>query len=139
MSAAPTIYVAVDEALINDPGYMAQATGRGVYAAGDVPPNAPLGYTEIGSSLENPAETFGTDGADGVLTLTVRHTSKKTALWMFREIRRVLHGKPLPLGVMTADSQALVQGEVRLMEDFANPDGGHSAVSQYLTTTVVTA
>ena len=144
--AAPTVYVAVDQALVNDVTYMAVAVDRGVYAAGDVPDNQRLtdggskvGYTEIGSSGESAWDTFATDGSDGVLTLTVRATSKKTALLLAKHLHRVLHDKALPSGVMTADSQALVRGAVTLIEDFPNPDGGHSAVLRYSTLAVSTA
>ena len=148
--ASPTVYVAVDQALLADGSYMAVAVDRGVYAAGDVPANQRLtdggskvGYTEIGSSTEDIAfasvGSFDTDGADGTLTLTVRATSKRTALLLAKHVVRVLHDKALPSGVMTADSQALVRGVVQLVEDFANPDGGHSAVLRYATATVNTA
>jgi hypothetical protein len=146
--AAGTVYVAVDQALLADGAYMAVAVDRGVYAAGDVPDNQRLsdgagrnGYTEIAGSLENPDDTFGMNGGDGVLTLTVRATSKRWALVLAKHVHRVLHGTPITaaLGVLTADSQALVRGDVRLIEDFPNPDGGHTAVLQYLTSTVSTA
>jgi hypothetical protein len=149
--AAPTVYVAVDQALLADAGYMAVAVDRGVYAAGDVPDNQRLtdsdtaptkfGYAEIGSSNENADDQFATAGADGVLTLTVRAISKRWALILAGHIHRVCHGTTLPggLSVFTAGSQALVSGEVQFVEDFADPDGGHSAVLQYRAFTVSTA
>ena len=148
--AAGTVYVAVDAALLADSSFMAVAVDRGVYASGDVPANQRLndggskvGYVEIGASGEDiafaSAGSFDTDAADGTLTLTVRATSKRTALLLAKHVVRVLHGQPLPSGIMTADSQALVRGVVQFIEDFANPDGGHSAVLRYLTATVNTA
>ena len=149
--AAPTLYVAVDTALLADTDYMAVAVDRGAYAAGDVPPNQRLdnsapgvadtrhGYTEIGSSSESPDDLFATEGADGVLTLAVRATSKRWALILARHVHRVLHGAALPPAVMNPDSQALVRGDVHFVEDFPNPDGGHSAVLHYRTSTVSTA
>lgn len=147
MSAAAAIYVAVDVALRADSAYMALAVDRGVYAAGDVPDNQRLtdgtakqGYAEIGSSNESAADTFGTEGDGGTLTITIRATSKRWALQLYKRARAVLHNTPLTAGLPTfnTDSVALVAGEVRLIEDFPNPDGGHSAVMQYLTSTVST-
>lgn len=140
--ASPTVYVAVDAALLADSGYMAVAVDRGVYAAGSVPDNQRLsdgsgknGYTEIGSSTEADFDTYDFDAANGALTLTVRATSKRWALILAREIHRVLHTKQIQTGVFTGESQWLVEGRCRFLEDFPNPDGGHSAVLQYLTLT----
>jgi hypothetical protein len=148
--AAPTIYVAVDVALLADSAYMALVVDRGVYAAGDVPDNQRLsdggsrvGYLEIGSSTEttDEQESFEADAASGVLTLTVRATSKRWALILARHVRRVLHRTPLTaaLSTITGESQWLIEGEVQFVEDFANPDGGHSCVLSYLTSTISTA
>jgi hypothetical protein len=148
--ASPTVYVAVDAALIADVSYMAVAVDRGVYSAGDVPDNQRLtdgssrhGYTEIGSSGEisdgAAVDAFDNDASDGTLTLTVRAVSKYWALVLARHIRRVLHRTQIQTGVFTGDSQWLVVGVVRVIEDFANPDGGHSAVLEYRTSTISTA
>lgn len=146
MSAVPTVYVAVDSAILADVTLMAILVGRGVYAAGDVPQGlavtdggARVGYVEIGASGETNDPTFGTDGHDGVLTLAIRATSKRTATIIYRHLYRILHDKPLPSGVMTADSQALVEGALSYVEDFRDPTGSHNAVARYATLTVSTA
>src|SRR5678816_875627 len=114
-SAVPTIYVAVDSAILADPTIMAILVDRGVYAEGDVPdnqrldnsdetaPNPPTrhGYIEIGTSRETGAALFGTDANEDGQRLTVRATSKKWALTIYREMKRVCE-QPLPSGVMTA-------------------------------------
>lgn len=146
MSAVPTIYVAVDSAILADVTLMAMLVGRGVYAAGDVPQDMPItnggsrvGYVEIGSSAETNDPTFAMDGHDGVLTLAIRATSKRTATVIYRHLYRILHDKPLPSGVMTADSQAWVEGSLSYVEDFPDPTGSHNAVAHYATLTVNTA
>jgi hypothetical protein len=149
-AASLTVYLAVDSALIADVSYMAVAVDRGVYTHGDVPENQRLtdgagknGYTEIGGSGEISddvnAGSFSVDASDGTLTLTVRAVSKYWALTLAKHVRRVLHRTYIQPGIFTGDSQALVVGVVRLIEDYANPDGGHSAVMHYHTSTVSTA
>lgn len=151
MSAAAAVYVTVDVALRADSAFMAAAVDRGVYAAGDVPDNQRLtddgdkvGYAEIGSSTEGAESdvgSFGTEGQDGVLTVAFRATSKRTALLLYKLARAVLHNTPLTAGLPTfnTDSLALITGTFRLVEDYPNPDGGHTAIAQYLTNTVSTA
>lgn len=147
--AARTVFVAVDQALVGDATLMAMLVlaPRGVYAEGDVPPNHPVsvpgtarvGFISIGGSTERDADTFATSSADGELTLYVRSTNKNTGLQIAKEIHRVLDGKNLPSGVMNPDSQALVEGVVRLIDDYPDTTGAHNTVLQYVTHTVSTA
>jgi len=143
--ASPTVYVAVDAALLADSQYMAVAVDRGVYATGSVPDNQRLsdgtgknGYTEIGSSTETDNDQFDFDAANAALTLTVRATNKRWAMILSRHIERILHTRQIQTGVFTGESHWLVEGRIRFIEDFANPNGSHSAVLQYVTSTVYT-
>lgn len=148
--AAVTVFVGVDQALVNDATLMAMLVlaPRGVYAEGDVPPNHPVqdpndanrvGFVTIGGSTERDADTFATPAADGELTLYVRSTNKWTGLKIAREVHRVLTGSSLPPAVMTPDSQAVVDGVVRVVDDYPDPTGAHNTVLQYVTATVSTA
>jgi hypothetical protein len=145
-SAVPTIYVAVDGAILADSTIMAVLVDRGVYAAGDVPDNQPVtdgvsrfGYVEIGTSRETHANLLGTEGRDDGLRLTVRATSKRWALIIYRHLERILDGKALPSGVMSPDSFADYIQSLEFIEDFAEPDGAHAAVGDYRVSVVSTA
>ena len=150
-AAAGTIFRAVDNALTNDATLMAMLVlaPRGVYAEGDVPPGHPVsvpgtnrvGYISIGGSTERDADHFVTRAADGELTIYIRSTNKNSGMRIYKEVDRILYGTVLPPAVMNPDSQALVEGIVRLIDDYPSEptDGSHNTVLQYVTATVSTA
>lgn len=148
--AARTIYLAVDNALVNDATLMALLVlaPRGVYAEGSVPPNHPVsvpgtnrvGYVTLGASVERGADLFATPGADGELTIYVRSTNKDSGQHIADEIFRILNGGALPSGIMSPGSQALIEGTINTVDDYADTASGtHNTVLQYLAATVSTA
>jgi hypothetical protein len=148
--AAPTVYVAVDTALLADATLMAVLVlaPRGIYAEGKVPQGHPVddaadvnrvGFISIGGSVNRHLDQFDADGSDGDLTIYVRATSKRTALLIARHVHRILDGKPLPGAVMNPDSEADFDRTVRLIDDYHDDTGAHNAVLRYSTLTVSTA
>ena len=105
-----------------------------------VPGTARVGYVTLGASVERGADMFATPAADGDLTIYVRSTNKDTGQQIADEIFRILNGASLPPAVMSPGSQALIEGTVNTVDDYADTASGtHNTVLQYLAATVSTA
>ena len=138
MSAVPTIYVAVDTAILADATLMALLVDRGVYAAGDVPERqrvtddgARVGYVRIDGSGETNEGTFGTDGYADTLMLSIQSTSKRSGAIIYRHLRRILNDKVLPSAVLSPDSIGQVTAQLTYVEDFPDPTGTHNTIARY--------
>lgn len=130
--AASRVYVAVEQKLYNDGTLTGLLAGDRVFAEGDVPEAATLPFITLGASEEQPDDSYGRDGNDGILTINVRASSKKTALAICEHINRLLHGV-----ILAISGHVQIDGALAMVTDFPDPSGSHNAVLRYRAETQV--
>lgn len=124
--AASRIYVAVDTVLRADGALTDLLAGDRVYADGEQPEKATLPFILLGTSEENADDSYGRDGNEGALAITIHASSKRTALEIGEHVNRLLHHVAI-----TISGHVYIDAECNHVRDFPDPSGSHVAALRY--------
>jgi hypothetical protein len=133
-SALLPLFKAIEAAVTGDMELYELLQDRRFY--GDTPPTGSHPpYITVGTTSEDPADTFGTYGSQGILELHLWGRSRAQALEMWGHVKRILHDTALPL-----DGHQLITGSIRFVTDSRDPvEPVWHAVTQYAYRTMAVA